>query len=121
MNVALWIVQFRLGISFLIFGFMKAFQYEKAKAGQPWVQDTPKALVIFIGLIELLGGIGVVLPELLDIEPWLTPLSAIGLAVVMVLAAIIHAKRKEYKSIWINLVVLLLALFVAYGRWCLGI
>ena len=121
MDVALWIIQFVLGISFLIFGFMKAFQYEKAKAGQPWVSDTPKALVIFIGVIELLGAIGVVLPALLDIEPWLTPLAALGLAVVMLFAGIIHAKRKEYKSVWINLVVLLLALFVAYGRGCLGI
>lgn len=117
MNIALWIVQIILGVAFLMFGSMKAFQYEKAKAGMPWVKDSSKGLVVFIGVSELLGGLGLILPSLTGILTWLTPLAAIGLAVIMVLAAAFHAKRKENQAIGMNVIILLLSLFVAYGRW----
>lgn len=117
MNIALWIVQILLGLAFLMFGSMKAFQYEKAKAGMPWVKDSSKGLVIFIGVAELLGGLGVILPTLTGISPWLTPLAALGLAIIMILAAAFHLKRKENQAIGMNVIILLLALFVAYGRW----
>ncbi|MEH7253268.1 DoxX family protein [Neobacillus niacini] len=116
MNIALWIVQILLALMFLMAGSTKAFTYEKAKASMPWVQDTSKGLVIFIGVAELLGALGLILPLALRIAPILTPLAALGLGVVMILAAGFHAKRKENKAIGMNIILLALALFVAIGR-----
>jgi len=116
MNVTLWIVQILLGLMFLMAGSMKAFSYEKAKASLPWVKDSTKGLVTFIGVVELLGGLGLILPYAFGIAPILTPIAALGLGVVMILATGLHAKRKEYQGIGMNIILLALALFVAIGR-----
>jgi uncharacterized membrane protein YphA (DoxX/SURF4 family) len=116
MNIALWIVQILLAAMFLMAGVMKAFQYERAKAMLPWVKDVSPGLVTFIGVSELLGGLGLVLPWLTGILPRLTPLAALGLAIIMILAAVFHLRRGEMQGIVMNLVLLVLAVFVAYGR-----
>lgn len=116
MNILLWVLQVILGLAFIMFGSMKVFQYEKAKANMPWVQDSSKSLVIFIGIVEILGGLGLIIPYATGILPMLTPLAAIGLAIVMLLAALLHLKRKENQSIMINIIFFALALFVAIGR-----
>jgi uncharacterized membrane protein YphA (DoxX/SURF4 family) len=117
MDITLWVIQVILGLAFIMFGSMKAFQYEKSKASLPWVKDSSKGLVIFIGVAEILGGLGVIVPQATGILTWLTPLAAVGIAVIMILAGGFHIKRKENKAIWLNLIFLLLALFIAYGRW----
>ncbi|MEH7014515.1 DoxX family protein [Neobacillus niacini] len=117
MIIALWIVQILLGLMFLMAGTTKAFSYEKAKASMPWVKDSSKGLVMFIGVAELLGGLGLILPYALGIAPILTPIAAIGLGVIMILAAVFHAKRKENQAIGMNIILLALAIFVAIGRW----
>jgi len=106
-----------LAAMFLMAGVTKGFQYEKAKASLPWVKDVPKGLVTFIGISELLGGLGLLLPAIAGFLPWLTPLAAAGIALIMLLAAGFHAKRGEAYGIVFNLVLLVLAVFVAYGRW----
>ncbi|MWV42796.1 DoxX family membrane protein [Paenibacillus sp. HJL G12] len=116
MNIALWIVQGLLGLMFIFAGSTKAFQYEKTKASMPWVKESSKGLVIFIGIAELLGGLGLILPEATGILPILTPIAAVGLGVVMLLAAGFHAKRKEYQGIGMNIILLVLAVFIAIGR-----
>jgi uncharacterized membrane protein YphA (DoxX/SURF4 family) len=116
MNIALWVVQIALGLAFLMAGSMKALQYEKAKASMPWVKDSSKGLVLFIGIAELLGGIGLILPGMFDIAPVLTGIAAIGIALIMLFAAIFHAKRKENQAIGINVVMLLIAVFIVVGR-----
>lgn len=116
MNIALWIVQVLLGGMFVMAGVMKAFQYERAKASLPWVKDVPSSLTRFIGIAELLGGLGLLLPAITGILPWLTPLAGAGLALVMVLAIGFHASRREAQAIGFNAVLLVLAAFVAYGR-----
>jgi uncharacterized membrane protein YphA (DoxX/SURF4 family) len=116
MNIALWIVQVLLGAMFVYAGVMKAFQYERAKASLSWVKDIPRALVTFIGISELLGGLGLLLPSLSGILPWLTPLAGVGLALIMLLAIAFHASRREPPAIGFNAVLLILAAFVAYGR-----
>jgi uncharacterized membrane protein len=124
MNIALWIVQVLLALAFGMAGAMKAFQYEKAKASLPWVKEVSKEQVNFIGISELLGALGLILPMPVanmiyvgkTIVPLLTPLAAIGLAIIMVLAAIFHYKRDEKQVIVVNVVLLALALFVAIGR-----
>lgn len=116
MNIALWIVQVLLAGMFLMAGVMKAFQYERAKASLPWVKDVPRGVVRFIGISELLGGLGLLLPAITGILPWLTPLAAAGLALTMLLAIGFHASRREPPAIGFNAVLLILAAFVAYGR-----
>ena len=120
MNIVLWIVQVLLGVAFLMAGVTHAFQYERAKAQFKWVADVPRSLVTFIGICEILGAIGLILPALTGILPWLTPLAGVGLAVIMLLAAGFHVMRREYPNIVVNLILLALAAFVAYGRWVLA-
>ena len=73
-------------------------------------------MTTFIGISELLGGLGLLLPAITGMLPWLTPLAAAALALVMLLAAGFHASRKEWSGIAFNTVLLVLAVFVAYGR-----
>ncbi|MBE2222148.1 MAG: DoxX family protein [Anaerolineae bacterium] len=121
MNIALWIVQILLAIVFLMAGFMKATQSKEAmiEKGLDWVEGLPLGAVRTIGIVEILGAIGLILPALTGILPWLTPLAAIGLALTMIGAIILHVSRKEYQGAIANLVLLLMALFVAYGRFVL--
>lgn len=116
MNVVLWIVQGILVVGFIYSGWLKAFKYEKAKTSWTWVKDVPKGLVFFIGLAELIGALGLILPQATKIAPVLTPIAAVGLAAVVLFGAIFHIRRKEYRDIGVNIVFLALALFVAIGR-----
>jgi VIT1/CCC1 family predicted Fe2+/Mn2+ transporter len=86
----------------------------------PWVEDFSQPAVRLIGAAEVLGAIGVVLPALTGVLPWLTPLAALGLVLLMVGAALTHLRRKEYGNVAINAVLLVLAAFVAYGRFFLA-
>lgn len=85
-----------------------------------YVNDFRPGVMRAIGTLEVLGAIGVVLPVLTGIFPWLTPLAAGGLAVNMGGAESTHLQRKEYPMIIINLILLALAGFVAYGRLVTG-
>jgi len=116
MNIALWIVQIAVGAAFFMTGMLKAFQYEKVKASMPWAQDFSKGTVNFIGWVELLAVIGLILPWAIDVAPVLTPIAAVGLVIIMLLAAANHAKRQEKQAVGMNIVLLALALFIAIGR-----
>lgn len=117
LNIALWVVQVLLGLMFLMAGGTKAFQSIEAMAASlPWVTDVSSGLVRFIGISELLGGLGLLLPSILRIKPSLTVWAAIGLAAVMVLAAIFHGSRGEFPAIGMNLLFAALFAFVAWGR-----
>ncbi|SFE82042.1 DoxX-like family protein [Paenibacillus algorifonticola] len=116
MNIALWIVQGLVALGFVYSGWLKAFQYEKAKASWGWVQDVSKKFVVFIGLAELLGAIGIILPQATNVSPVLTPIAAIGLAAVVLFGALFHVKRKEYREISVNIVFFAFAVFVAISR-----
>jgi hypothetical protein len=76
----------------------------------------PEAFVRFIGLSELLGGLGLILPAALRIKPVLTPWAAVGLAVVMVLASGFHVSRGESSVIGMNFILAAVAVFIAWGR-----
>ncbi len=118
MNIVLWIMQALLGLAFLGAGYNHGFRAEQMKSqqGGQWVAALPRGLLTFIALCEFLGGVGVILPAVTGILPWLTPLAAALLAVMMLLAAGFHLMRREYPNIVFNLVLLALAAFVAYGR-----
>jgi hypothetical protein len=80
----------------------------------------PGAFLRFIGVAEILGAIGLILPGLLRIKPWLTPLAAAGLAVIMVGATVLTLMTGAVAMVPMPLVVGILAVFVAYGRWRLA-
>jgi uncharacterized membrane protein YphA (DoxX/SURF4 family) len=116
-NVVLWVLQWFLAAAFVIAGVLKSTQpKEKLAPNLPWVEDYRPATIRFIGIVEFLGGLGLVLPALTGIAPILTPLAATGIAVIMVLAIVVHARRKEPAGIATNVVLLALAAFVAWGR-----
>lgn len=117
MNIALWIVQALLAVAFIMAGAIKLMQPKEQLAAQmPWVDDFAPTTVKLIGALEVLGAIGLIVPLLTGILPWLTPLAALGLALTMLGAMATHVRRHEYPSLVPNLILLLLAAFVAYGR-----
>jgi uncharacterized membrane protein YphA (DoxX/SURF4 family) len=117
MNVVLWIVAGVLALAFLGAGLTKLTQpTEKLRANMAWVEDFSPGLIKGIGAVEVLAAIGLVLPAALDVVPVLVPLAAVGLVALMAGAAITHARRKEFPMIAINLVLLVLAAVVVWGR-----
>jgi uncharacterized membrane protein YphA (DoxX/SURF4 family) len=117
MNVFLWVLQIVLAALFAMAGIMKATQpKEKLAANLPWVEDFSAGTVRFIGVVELLAAIGLILPAATGIAPMLTPLAATGLAVVMLLAANTHRRRHEPPAIAVNAVLFVAAVVVAWGR-----
>jgi len=117
MNVALWVVQGLLAVAYLAAGYMKATRpLDTLATSMPWVKEFPSAFVRFIGVAEVLGAIGLILPLVTGVLPWLTVAAAIGLVVVQISAAVFYASRREVASLPMNLIRLVLALAVAYGR-----
>jgi uncharacterized membrane protein YphA (DoxX/SURF4 family) len=118
MNIALWIIQVLLGLQNIFVGFLHGYQIEKARARFSWPSRYSVGMLRFIGTSEILGGLGLILPMATGILPWLTPLAAIGIAIIQILALfMVHLPRKEYKAIPVNGTLLVLALIVAIGRW----
>ncbi len=117
LNVALWVAQALLflffGMAGVIHGF---FPVDEAAKNAPWADDVPVALLRFIGISEVAGALGVVLPALTRIKPHLTPLAALGCMTIMLLAAAFHISRGETGVIGLNLSVALVAAFVWWGR-----
>ncbi len=114
MTYALWIVQGLLALLFLWAGGIKlVLPLEKLTGPLP----LPGLLMRFIGLAEVLGAIGLILPGLLRIRPGLTPLSAAGLVIIMIGATLLTLAGGDVALALIPLVVGLLSAFVAYGRW----
>ena len=117
LHVGLWLAQLLLAAAFILVGYTHALApIDVAIARAPWVASLPVALVRFIGLAELAGALGILLPAATRIRPMLTPLAAAGLATMMVLAIPFHLLRGETNTIVINLVLGVLAAFVAWGR-----
>ena len=119
MKYILWIIQLLLAVAFIGAGVAKiTTPYDTliATQGMEWSQMFPAPIVLAIGVLEVLGGIGLILPALTRIMPILTPAAAIGLALTMVGAAITHGIRAEWSNIAPNAVLGGLALFIAYGR-----
>jgi hypothetical protein len=118
-HTALWVVAGLLATVFLVAGSSKLFipREKLAKApGGGWVLDFSAGFVKALGAVEILGAVGLILPALLDIAPVLVPLAASGLATIMVGAAIVTYRRREFKHVLLNLTYLAVAAFVAWGR-----
>ena len=114
MTYALWIVQVLLALLFVFAGGMKlVLPIEEMTKQMPM----PGGFLRFIGVAELLGGLGLILPGLLRIRPGLTPLAAAGLVIIMIGATVISFLVGGALMALLPLVVGILAAFVAYGRW----
>ena len=121
MKTALWTAQILWGVFFSITGFGKILWYKPALWNQalhevPWLSAVPRDLIVFIGVCEFLGGVGLILPAITGVKPKLTPFAAIGLTLVMILAAVFHIVRGEYNFVLINVVLGGVAALIAYGR-----
>ncbi len=116
MIIAVWIASGLLAVAYLGAGAMKlASPKEKLAKNMAWVEDFSAPVVKLIGALEILGALGLVLPVLQHIAPVLPPLAACGLVVLQLVAIIVHLRRGE-RAIVPNIVLLLLALFVALAR-----
>jgi uncharacterized membrane protein YphA (DoxX/SURF4 family) len=122
MNIALWIVQVLLAAFYGMAGSAKVFQTAQTRENpqMTWAHGKSDGYIRFVGTAELLGVLGVILPLLTGILSWLTPLAAIGLSLVQLLAIfVVHVPKKEYGVIPVNMIALALSIFVAVGRWSL--
>lgn len=117
MNIALWIIQVVLAMMFAMTGFMKlAMPIADLAAQMPWAGAVPVWMVRMPGIAELFGAVGLLLPSLFRIKPRLTGFAAIGLMVVMLLGAGLHASRGEFMMVGPTIILALLSGFVAWGR-----
>ena len=117
MNVALWIVAGLLAALFLFAGVMKATTPKHALVSNlPWVEDFSPGAVKLIGVLEVAGAVGLIVPAFIGPLEMLVPLAAVGLAITMVLAIIVHVRRSELPVVPANAVLLALSVFVAWGR-----
>ena len=120
MNIALWVVQVVLALGFVGAAFNHITRRDRPGRGMEWMQAVPKRLLTTIGVLEILGAIGLIVPAATKILPILTPVAAASLAVLMLFAAIFHARRPgEMQNLVFNVVLGALAAFVAYGRFVL--
>ena len=118
MNVVLWIVQALLAATFGMGGYGKAaMPIAEIAARVPWASAVSPGLMRFIGIAELAGALGLILPAATRVLPKLTPLAAAGLLLIMVLAAGFHIQRGETGLLAVNVVLGALAALVAWGRW----
>lgn len=116
MDTFIWIIQIILALVFAYTGWLKAFQFEKAKQILFWVKGMNRKLAGFIGICELLGAIGLIVPWATNIFPILTPIAAICLILIMLQAMVYHVFRKEFGVFAFNAVLTILAAIVAYWR-----
>jgi uncharacterized membrane protein len=117
MNGLEWVFSIILAVVFLVTGVNKAFRYEKTRTMITWIKDVPRSLVQVIGIAEILGALGLILPVATGIYPWLTPVAAVALALLQFMAATFHAVRREKAEAALNVLLLILLAFIAYIRW----
>jgi uncharacterized membrane protein YphA (DoxX/SURF4 family) len=115
MKATLWVLQVLLGLLFVFAGVMKFVMPVEEMTKQ--MPSMPGAFLHFIGVAEVLGGFGLVLPGLLKIATGLTPLAAAGLIVIMIGATVITAQTASVGQAMVPAVVGILLAVVLYGRW----
>lgn len=117
LHTTLWVTQILLAASLIWAAMMKLFQpVETLAAMWPWAGQVSVALVKMTGIVDLLGGIGLILPSLIRIRPQLTPVTAGGIVILMVCATVFHIMRGEASATGANIVFAAMAAFIAWGR-----
>ena len=120
MNRLLWVLQVLIGIQFFFVGIVHFIVPPGLPAQMAWMYELSPGLHYFSGTAEILAGLGLILPGLTRIQTRLTPLAALGLVLVMAGAVVWHITRNEFANIFLNIILMGLAGFVAYGRWKLS-
>lgn len=115
MNIMLWVLQVLLALAFFAHGLM--FLYPPESVVEQMNASLPRWFQVFLGVAEVLAAIGLTLPGLTRIKPWLVPCAAAGIMFVLGSATVYHFIRAEISSGIITLVMLVLATAVAYLRW----
>jgi hypothetical protein len=116
LNAVLWIVQALIAALMLMNAYLKiASPISELSALWKWTGEVPVVVVRLLGVVDLLGGLGIILPTLLKIKPRLAPLAALGIILLMISASVFHISRGESSVISFNIIVIGLAGFVAWG------
>jgi uncharacterized membrane protein len=120
MGTIILIVQIVLGLAFICLGVVHLTQRSQHRKGMEWLQDVPATAMAAISVLEILGGIGLIAPWVTGILPVLTPITAAAIVLLMLFAMVFHARRQgETPNMAFNVVLGLIAAFVAYGRFFL--
>ena len=114
MNIALWVLQVLLAAAFLAHGLL--FLVPPAEIAVQMNAFLPRWFQLFLGVAEVLAAVGLTLPGLTRIMPWLVTWAAVGIMIVMVSATVVHVVRGEISSAVVTLVLLVMATYVAYMR-----
>ena len=120
LNITLWIAQILLALFFLSGTIMKFMPIPKISAVMPWMGQLPPVEVRLLGIVDLLGALGLILPAALKIKPILTPWAAIGIIALMICAINFHISRGEASIIGANIFAIVIAVFIAWGRFRKG-
>jgi uncharacterized membrane protein YphA (DoxX/SURF4 family) len=120
LDLGLWALQIVVSALFLLAGYGHLIAYARTREKIAWIRDVPEPVVRAIGVAELAGAVGVVAPHATGILPWLTPVAAAGLALLMLGAVGFHVRRKEWGYVGLVGTQALLAAIVAYGRYVLA-
>jgi uncharacterized membrane protein len=116
-NVVLWVLQWVFGIYFVAIGVMHFVVPDGLPEMMEWMYELNDTMHVIIGIAEILGGLGLILPSVTRIRPELTVYAAAGLVLVMAGAVVYHAARGEGASIVNNVAIGGLVAFIGYGRW----
>ena len=115
MNRLLWVLQVFLALAFLAHGLLLLFP--PAAIVDQMNAALPRWFQVFVGVAEVLAAVGLTLPAVTRIQPWLVPAAAAGVMIVMVSATVFHVARGEISSALTTVLLLAIATFVAYARW----
>lgn len=117
LNASLWVAQIFIFGSFAAIGAMKLFMPIPELASMwVWTGIFPVSAVRILGIVDIAGGVGVVLPAITRIQPGLTVLAALGCVALQISAMIFHASRGEISALPVNVVLLAFAVFIVWGR-----
>ncbi len=115
MNITLWVLQVLLAVAFFAHGWLLLMPPPDIAAQMN--ASLPRVFWVFLGVAEVLAAVGLTLPGLTRILPWLVPCAAAGVMIVMISATVWHLARGEFSSAGITAVLLVMAAFTAYARW----
>lgn len=117
MNLLLWVVAWALAALFLMVGFVKLTRTrEELLAQMEWVEEVKPRTIKIIGVLEILAAVALVIPPLLGVAVFLTPLAAAGIVFLMLGAGMLHQRRHENSMLLMNLIIAMMGTFVAVGR-----
>ena len=117
LQIALWVAQILVFVPFCLFGSMKLFMpIEQLAAMWAWPGAVPAWFLHLTGLLDVAGGLGILLPAVTRIHPKLTVLAALGCALLQIAAIVFHSSRGEFPALPLNFILLALSIFVLWGR-----